>query len=158
MIKEIYADRNGPVLAQTSQLTAPQPLPRQSSTWEESPEDDLGDDTDLPQPHFSIAVDDATDADDSFDQAAPRLSMPFDDGEITGRSIEVARNVTTEFRNGRSPRQSLMSGVPSDRWSDGSVTGVTDIVRCRPNDIIGQPFIESDENEAGDVESRLEVG
>lgn len=156
--KGTRADRNGTVLAQTSKVTTPQPFAVQSSRPRNSPIENPEDDTDLPQPSLFIAIEDETDGEDSFGQAAPRLSMALEDGEITGRSIEVARHVATESRKGQPPRESFLTGVPSDRSSDGNVTGLTDIFRYRADDSTEQHSTESDADEVGDAELRTKAG
>lgn len=156
--KGTYADGNETVLAQTSKVITPQPLPVQSSRRKNSPKETLDDDTDLPQPSLSIAIEDETDGNDSFGQAAPRLSMALEDGEITGRSIEVARHVATESRKGQPPSERFLTGKPSDRSSDGNVTGLTDILRYRADHSTEQHFIEPDADETEDAGLRIGAG
>ncbi len=148
------------VLAPTSQLIrlSPQPPHRESNPWERTARNELDDDLDLPQPVFSIAIDDEADGDDSFGEAPPRLSMQLEDGEQTGRSIEVARNVASENRKRRLSRGSFGSIGPSDRLSNVSASDLIDISRPLVNDSTVEHPLDVDADELGNLGLRLDAG
>ncbi|KAK3172776.1 hypothetical protein OEA41_006101 [Lepraria neglecta] len=145
------------VLAPTSQLIKPSPLPPTNEP-KQTQNDGFKDDQDLPRPRFSIAIDDVTGDDDSFQERPPRLSMPLDDGQQTGRSIEIARRTVNEPPPGRLSRGSFGSNRASDRFGNISELGYDDASNLGIDDSIVPPALDDDADELGDFGEYSDLG
>ncbi len=148
-----------PVLAPISQppRASPPLLAQERSTWKQTANEELEDELDLPQPRFSIAMDDEADGDDDSGEVPPRLSMPLEDGEQTGKSIEIGRYVASENQNGRVSRGSFGSMGPSDRVSNVSESILDDISRALLDNSIGKHPLEADADGLENLRLRLDV-
>lgn len=113
----------------TSQPTRLSPLPSQTQqnepglTGSNSTEDNI----ELQQLGFSIAIEDEADQDDGFQQATPRLSMPLEEREQTGKSIEIERHALHNQPPGRLSQGSFGTIRGSDRFDDLSALGLNDV-------------------------------
>jgi len=114
-----------PVLAPASR--PPDPTPQSghshSNDLEGTRDEEFEDELDLPQPSFSIALDDDVSSTNDFQEAPPRLSMPLEDGEQTVRSVELPRRAVGERSQSRFSRGSFGSTRASDRVSAMSELG-----------------------------------
>lgn len=148
-----------PVLAQSSQPIGPlaPTLDREPSTWEQTTNEELESGLDLPQPHFSIAMDDEADGDDVPGEVPPRLSMPLEGEEQTGRSIEVGRYAASENRKGRVSTGSFGSMGLCDRVSNVTEADSDDISRAPLDDKIVDCPLDGDPDEVKYLGLRLDV-
>lgn len=122
---------------------------------EQAYEDELEEDQDLLEPRFSIAIDDETREDDSF-QEAPRLSMPLEDGDQTGGSFEIARRATNEQRLSRISRGSFGSVQATDRTGNISEFAYDNASHLGVDDSIAQSGLDDDADELGSRERHLD--
>ena len=145
------------VLAPTSQPVKPSP-PSQTNELGSTQDDAFDDSQDLPQPRFSIAIDDVTGEDDSFNERPPRLSMPLEDGDQTGRSVEVARRAANDPVLGRLSRGSFGSIRASDQFGNTSELGYNDASKTRTDNSIVPPAPDEDADELGDFGEHSDLG
>lgn len=141
-------------MAPATQAIKPSPPPLQSTPKkpEQASDDELEEDQDLLEPHFSIAIDDETEEDDSFHEAPPRLSMPLEDGDQTGGSFEIGRRATNEQRLGRFSRGSFGSVQATDRFGNISELAYDNASHLGVDDSIAQPGLDDDADELGSHE------
>ena len=125
---------------------------------EQAYSDELEESQDLLEPHFSIAIDDGTGEDDSFHEAPPRLSMPLEVGDQTGRSFEIARKATNERRLDRISRGSFGSALVPDRFGNISGLAYDDTSHLRVDDSTAQSALYDDADELGSQETHLDHG
>ena len=142
------------VLAPTTQVIKPSPplLQSRPKKPEQTYDDELEEDQDLSEPHFSIAIDDETGEDDSFHEAPPRLSMPLEDGDQTGGSFEIARRATNERRLGRISKGSFGSVQATDRFGNISELAYDNASHPGVDDSITQSELDDDADELGSRE------
>lgn len=147
-------------MAPISQPIQPSPLPaqHQPNKPEEILDADFEDELDLPQPRFSIAIDEGDD--DSFQEAPPRLSMPLDDADHTGRSIEIGRRAIIEQPRGRLSRGSFGSIRASDRFGNVSDVGMDESSKFGIDESIVDRVlnVDADADELGDLGGDLDLG
>lgn len=149
------------VLAPTSQLTDifPQPIQSDSNILSVS-ENEL----DLPQPRFSIAIDDEASDNDSFLAAPLRLSMQAENSEYTGRSVEIARRTVCEKPPGRLSRGSFGSIKASDQFSNIGELGLNEASQHVIDNSILAPAsdagtdVDADADELGGFGSGSDLG
>ncbi|MCJ1274502.1 hypothetical protein MMC21_002298 [Puttea exsequens] len=134
------------VLVPVSRMTDPVSVSTQTrlNNYKETADENFHDELDLPQPTFSIAIDDDIFEEDSLPDAPPRFSMPLDDIENTRASIEVGRRATSDRMHDRVSRGSFGSTRASDRF-----TNISDL---NPHDEADQEMLESIESGAIDAE------
>ena len=66
-----------------------------SDDCSQSQNEAFADELDMPQPSFSIAIDNDIDPADAFYAAPSRLSIPLED-EQNGRSVEIVKGAASE--------------------------------------------------------------
>ncbi|KAL2037911.1 hypothetical protein N7G274_009386 [Stereocaulon virgatum] len=145
------------VLAPTTQPSKPSPLPPTNDS-KHTQNDGFDDDQDLPAPRFSIAIDDITSDEDGFQERPPRLSMPFDNGEQTEPSIEIARRDVDKPSLARHSRGSFGSIRASDRFENTSELGYGNASELGIDHSIVPPTLDDDEDELGDFGKFSELG
>ena len=84
--------------------------------------------------------------------------MPLDDGEQTGRSIEIARRTVDEPQAGRLSRGSFGSIRASDRFGNISELGYDDASKLGIDDSIVPPALDDDADELGDFGEHSDLG
>jgi len=150
------------VLAQNNQPSRPSALPAQpqSNKPDQIPTEDFDDGLDLPQPRFSIAIDEGVVEDDSFSEAPPRLSMPLEEVEQTGRSIEIGRRAISEQPHGRLSRGSFGSIRASDRFGNISEVGLNDISQSVMDESTADKLldVDMDADELGNLGEGSDLG
>ena len=104
-----------PVLARTTEPSAPRTVLTEANTFQPPADDDSEDELSPEQPRLSLANSHLGENEDSFDAPPPRLSIPLGDDEQTLQSIEVPRRA--EVRGRLSPRSSGDAGL-GDRFTD----------------------------------------
>ncbi|KAK4697897.1 hypothetical protein P7C71_g242, partial [Lecanoromycetidae sp. Uapishka_2] len=150
------------ILAPISQPIRPSPPPEQTQSKKSKAvlDENFEDELDLPQPRFSIAIDDGTIDDDSFQEGPPRLSMPLDEADQTGRSIEIGRRAINEQPRGRLSRGSFGSIRASDGFGNASLDGLKDVSKSGTDDsLVGRVMdADGDIDELGDNGGDLDLG
>ena len=132
-----------------------QPPPRKP---EQAYDDEGEENQDLSEPRFSIAIDDETGEDDSFQEAPPRLSMSLEDGDQTGGSFEIARRATNEERLGRVSRGSFGSLQTTDHFGNISELAYDDASHLRGDDSTVQSGLDDDADELGSRDKHPDPG
>lgn len=142
------------VLAPISQPLKPSPpaAQPQSNKPERILNEDFDDELDLPQPRFSIAIDDGISDDDSFQEVPPRLSMPMNKADQTGRSTEIGRRAISEQPLGRLSRGRFGSIDASD------LSSLTDVSQPRIDDSIMDKVLDLNADELGDLGGGSDLG
>ena len=125
---------------------------------EQAYSDELEESQDLLEPHFSIAIDDGTGEDDSFHEAPPRLSMPLEEGDQTGRPFEITRKATNKRRLDRISRGSFGSALVTDRSGNMSELAYDDTSHLRVDDSTAQSGLYEDADELGSQEVHSDPG
>ena len=80
--------------------------------------EDFEDELSFEQPSLTVPIEDDTEMEESSLMAPPRLSVPFDEGDQTGRSIEVGRRAEME-ENTRLSRGNYLGFRTSDQFEKG---------------------------------------
>ena len=136
--------------------SSPQCLQPHSNAPKQVLNDDFEDSENLPQPLLSIAIDEDSGEDDSFQETPPRLSIPLYDGDQSGRSVEIARTATNEQPLGRFSRSSFEIFRESDRFGKRSELINDDGLRLGIDDSTIQPRLDEDAYEMLDLEKQLD--
>lgn len=115
------------------------------------------DEWDLPQPRFSIAIDDDAANPNDFQDPPPRLLMASEDDIQAGRSVEVARRAIGDQPPGRMSRGSFGGIRESDRFS--TVSGLAAIETSQQ--LFGgteQPASKDKSAESGHFDQQKDIG
>lgn len=136
------------VLAPFSQPSKSSPHPLSASKLNQEIEE-FEDEPDLPQPRLSVAIDDEGTENDSFEDVPPRLSMPPEDGEQTGVSIEMYRRAVDHR-----PTRSLSIGTFQSLWESDQFSKVSELdprdeLQPRYDEPLQQPSLGILENAHG---------
>lgn len=144
----------------TGQPTRPSHLPSQPEQFEHglAGSNSVEDDLELQQFDFPIAIEDGADEDDDFQLELPRLSWPSEEGELTGRSIEIGRRALDNQLMGRAPRGSFESIRGSDRFDDLSALGLNDVLQPPNDDNVLQIAPDADEEDIGVLGVKRSLG
>lgn len=113
---------------------------------------------DIPQPRFSIAIDEDEGDTDSFHEYAPRLSMALEEGEQTARSVEIARRAISERGPGHMSSESFGSIRASDRFSNNSERGLRDESQYPLESTVVQNPSNVHENDLRHVDPQTDTG
>lgn len=150
--------RNPPqVLARTTQPTEPSPLSHRES---QDQEDELGDDIIMHEPRFSLNFESRgeDEEDDSFHMQPPRLSLPLDDDDHTGRSLELGRHLISGSRSGRLSAWSIGTLSMGDRFGDTTELQLETIAETPATDCTPRYQMDDSDDDLGDLDGQVEPG
>jgi hypothetical protein len=112
------------------------------------------------KPRFSLNFESRgeDDEDDSFHMQPPRLSLPLDDNDHTGRSLELGRRLISENPSGRLSTGSLGTLRMSDRFSDTTELQLETIAEAPADDGTLRYQMDNSDDDLGDLDGQVEPG
>ena len=145
------------VLAKTTLPTEPSPVP---VLEDKNQEDELGVESDIPKPSFSLDFEGTGDNgdEDSFQMQPPRLSLPIEESDYTERSTEMGRRAISEQQRGTMSRGIFGTMRMTDRFSDMTELQSDTITEGPDDETTLQRQTDSLEDHLEEIDEEVELG